>query len=52
MNNKVEEDKRLSKHNHVFRRGYFIETTLLEKRLKFDYSKKTDYGNAHATKYL
>ena len=39
MNDKVEEDKRLSKHDHGSRRGHSIETTLLEKRLMLTFPR-------------
>ena len=44
---KLEKDKRLSKHNHGSRKGYSVESALLEKRLMFDYAKRTEQETGH-----
>ena len=36
MNNKVKEEKRLSKYDYGHRKGYSAKTALLEKRLIFN----------------
>ena len=38
---RCENDKRLSNDNYGSRKGYSIESALLEKRLIFDLAKKT-----------
>ena len=39
---RYENNRRLSKHNPGSRKGYSIESALLEKRLIFDLAKKTE----------
>ena len=41
MNERIENDARISKYNYVSRSGYSIENALLEKRLIVDYAKKS-----------
>ena len=52
MNNKIEEDKGMSKCNHGSRKGYSTVTVFLEKRLIFDYAKKNEDVNVCTMSYL
>ena len=52
MNYKVENDERLSKYNYGSIIEHSIETVALEKRLMFDYAKKTEEANVGATSCL
>ena len=45
MNERVESDKRVSKHNYGSRKGHYMENALSQKTLVFDHAKKMEELN-------
>ena len=52
LESKLEEDERLSKPNYGSRKGFSIDSALLEKRLLFDYAKRREESNIYLTSDL
>ena len=52
INERIENDARISKRNYGSRSGYSIENALLEKSLIVDHAKKSGQEHAHAASDL